>query len=374
MTLIAIDAHSANAEHRTGVHNYAFHLIQAMKNHQLQEGERVVLYSYQPLRGELANLPEGWESKVLAWPPRHGWMSIRVAWELRRDKPNLFFVLAQGVPRTRVPVVAVAHDIAARIVPEVYPSSELKRLLKNTRKTIALARHILTVSDATKQDLIKFYNVASDRMTTTPLAADTTVYRRLDPAHVRDVLQRYRLGPKFFLTVGRVETKKNITLLIRAFDLFKERRGNGDPYELVIVGSPGYGYGEIKAYIEASPYKEHIRELGYVEDGDVAALMNAATAYLFPSWFEGFGIPSLEAMSCGVPVMASDLPAHREVIGNAGILLRPQDPHPWAKEMTALIEDPQRRQQLIERGLVRAQQFSWNQTAQQTWDVLRGLI
>lgn len=372
--LFAIDAHSANAQKRTGVHNYAFHLIQAMKNHPLQEEERVVLYSYEPLREPLSVLPEGWSSKVLWWPPRYGWMSVRVAWQLRRDRPQVFFVPAQAIPRSKVPVVTTIHDVGYQIMPEIFEPSDVKRLVTKTKKSLAHARHLITVSEATKQDVMRIHGVPSDRMTTTPLAHDVTVYHRLESEVVRAVQQKYRIGQRFFLTVGRLERKKNITMLIRAFDLFKSHRGNGDPYELVLVGSPGYDFAEIESFIDSSPFKDQIRQLGYLEDEEVAALMNAATAYVFPSWFEGFGIPNLEAMACGTPLITSDLPAHREVVQDAGIFVKPDDPEAWAREMTSIIDDTSKREKLIEKGNHRAQQYSWDQTAVQTWDVLRSLI
>lgn len=372
--LYAIDAHSANALQRTGVENYAFHLIQAMKNHPLQEGERVVLYSYEPLREPLATLPEGWSSKVLKWFPRVGWMSFRVVSELRRDRPNVFFVPAQAIPKSKVPIVTTIHDVGFRVVPELYDPVVAKRLVSKTQTAIARARHLLAVSEATKRDLVEQYHVATERITVTPLAADSTTYQPIDAVVVKDVQQKYRIGQRFFLTVGRLEKKKNISMLIRAFDLFKAHRGSGDPYELILVGTPGYGYSEIKSYIDASPYKNQIRELGYAADEEVAALMTAATAYVFPSSFEGFGIPNLEAMSCGTPLITSDLPAHREVVGDAGIFVAANDPEAWEREMTSIIDNATQRAQLIERGKNRAQQFSWDKTATQTWDVLRGLL
>ncbi len=372
--LYAIDAHSANAKRRTGVHNYAFHLIQAMKNHPLQEGERVVLYSYEPLNEDLAKLPEGWTSKVLKWPPRHGWMSIRVRWELFKDKPSVFFVPAQAIPKTSVPTVITKHDIGWKFIPEVFEPADIKRLKRDTKKAVRDATHILAVSEATKKDLIDQFHIEPERVSTTVLAADTMMYHVVSEEEKQRVLQTYRIGKRFFLTVGRLETKKNIATIIRAFDVFKSHRGSGDPYELVLVGKPGYGYEQIKSYIDASPYKDQIRELGFVPDIDVVPLMNLASAYLFPSWFEGFGIPNLEAMACGTPLLTSDLPAHREVVGDAGVFIDPKDPDAWAREMADVIDDEVKRKRLIENGFKRVQEFSWDKCALQTWEVLRSLL
>jgi len=174
--------------------------------------------------------------------------------------------------------------------------------------------------------------------------------------------------------VGRLEKKKNVTNLIRAFELFKARRGLGDPFELVFVGEPGYGYNEMKKYFDLSPHKAQIRQLGYLPDEEVAPLMSQAIAYLFPSWYEGFGIPNLEAMAAGTCLISSDIPAYREVVGDAGLLVPPGEPEAWAHALERIVKDGTLRTELIAKGAERVKQFSWQKTAEQTWEVLRALV
>ena len=159
-----------------------------------------------------------------------------------------------------------------------------------------------------------------------------------------------------------------------AFELFKSRRGVGDPFELVFAGEPGYGYEKMKAYFDLSPVKSHIRQLGYVPDEDLAPLMSQAAAYLFPSWYEGFGIPSLEAMACGIPVLASQISAHQEVIGEAGILIPPGESEAWAQALGEIVQNTALRMDLIAKGKECVKNFSWEKTAQQTWEILRNLV
>ena len=148
----------------------------------------------------------------------------------------------------------------------------------------------------------------------------------------------------------------------------------GDPFELVFVGEPGYGYGEMKKYFELSPHKTQIRQLGYVPDEEVAPLMSQAIAYLFPSWYEGFGIPNLEAMAAGTVLITSDIPAHREVVSDAGLLVPPEEPEACAQALVRIVYDVTRRTELSAKGAQRVKQFSWERTAQQTWEVLRSLV
>ncbi len=375
-TTFAIDASSANKEKRTGVENYAFHLIEAMKKEPLKQGERVVLFSPTTLQGALAQLPNGWESHVLGWKFKRGWMQFRVSWELLRQRPNLLFVPAQGIPTIsfHVPIVTTIHDIAFRRIGNLYSSSVRRHVLSATTRAIKKAKHLFSVSQFTKEELKTVYNVSETKITVTQLSAATEIYRRLDERTIEPVLQKHRLGHNFFLFVGRLEKKKNVSTIIRAFELFKQNRGMGDPFELVLVGEQGFGYEEIRTYIERSPQRTLIREVGYLSDQEVAALMNVSTALLFPSWYEGFGIPNLEAMACGTVLLTSDISVHHEVAGDAGIFISPQDPELWAKQMSRLAADPQLREQLIEKGRVRVSGFSWDRTAKQTLEVLRSLV
>lgn len=372
--IYGIDALSANKQKRTGVENYSRSLIEHMKIHALKEGERVVLYSNTKLDQVLGILPQGWSSSVLTWPGR-GWMSLRMSWEMLRRKPSVLFVPGQALP-TICPraTVTTVHDLAFVRRPDLYEPETRKRLKRVTKRAVKKANKIIVPSQATKQDLVELYRVAESRVVVIPEAANTNLFHRYTQEEARPTLQKYRLGTNFFLVVGRLEKKKNIINLIRAFELFKSRRGIGDPFELVFIGEPGWGYGEMKKYFELSPHKTQIRQLGYVEDEEVAVLMSQAIAYLFPSWYEGFGIPNLEAMAAGTVLVSSDIPAHREVVGDAGLLVAPEEPEAWAHALERIVKDGTLRTELIAKGAQRVKQFSWEKTAEQTWEVLRSLI
>lgn len=394
----AIDASSANKKDKTGVETYAFQLIQAMKQYALLESERVVLFSPTPLEGALADLPNGWESRVLRWILPFGWMQVRVSWELFHRPPQVFFVPAQGLPHTlSLPVLSppftrgeyegglklltTIHDVGFRRFLNVYDSKSRRRIARATKRSIRHAQHLITVSEFSKREILDLYSSSLQRgriggglLTVTPLAADQSVYRRLSQNEIEPILTQHRLGHNFFLYVGRLDKKKNVEILIRAFDQFKEHRGIGDPFQLVLVGDPGYGFDAIKKYIELSTAQNDIHVLGHLPDAHVSALMNAATAFLFPSWYEGFGIPNLEAMACGTPLIVSDIPAHREVIGDAGIFLSPSNPEAWVQALNKIVEDDGLKDSLVQKGFARVKMFSWSITAQMTWNVLRNMV
>ncbi len=367
----AIDASSANKAERTGVENYAFEIIQAMKALSLAPGEQVVLYSGQPLTGALAELPQGWTSSVLKWSLSRGWMQGRVRWELMRKKPQVLFVPAQSVPKAPkgVGLVTTIHDVAFARRPDLYEPALAKRLKHVTRQALKRATKVLVPSQATADDLVEIYKAPVSGLFVTPLAP--SIVGGSDAEATRN---HYRLGNHYFLHVGRLEKKKNITTLLRGFELFKSRRGMGDPFEMVLVGNPGYGYEEIQKYFEHAGAKESMRSLGYVPGSEVADLMAGATAYCFPSWYEGFGIPNLEAMAAGTALMSSDIPVHREVVGDSGMLVDPSESEAWAQAMERLVDDSAFRQQLIDKGTERVKTFSWQRTAEQTWEVLRSVV
>jgi glycosyltransferase involved in cell wall biosynthesis len=369
----AIDAWSANQKKKSGVEMYAFQLIENMKKHALESNERVVLYSPTKLEGALSELPDGWESRVLNWSLPFGWMQGRVSWELFKRPPNILFVPAQGIPRGGN-VVTTIHDVGFRRVPSVYDPKNRKRLERVTKRSVQHAAHLITVSEFSKSEIISFYHTPSDRMTITHLAADTVVFKQHTREEIDIVLRTHRISRNFFLYVGRLDQKKNVETIIRAFDQFKASRGVGDPFELVLVGEPGFGFARMKNWIDHSVCKNQIHVLGYLEDADVSVLMNVATAFLFPSWYEGFGIPNIEAMFSGTPLIVSDIPVHREVIGDAAMFVLPSEPERWARAMTQMVEDAPLRDQLIQKGFARASLYDWKKTALKTWEVLRGLV
>lgn len=381
-----IDASSANKEVRTGVENYARYLLKAMKpralggdsqqiENNLKANERVFLYSPSVLADDLDAPVHNWQPMVLRWLFSRGWMAGRVSLEMLFRAPDVLFVPGQTLPHiTPKHTVTTVHDIVASRAPHLVDPKTRRRLLIATKRATKKADRIFCPSEFTKQELIDVYKVPAEEIIVTPLAADPTVFKKLSEEEVRLTLQNLRVGTNFFLFVGRLEKKKNVTTLVRAFELFKQDRGLGDPFELVLVGNFGYGAEELKTFIQRSTVREQIRLLGHRTDNEVAALMNQATAYVFPSWYEGFGLPNLEAMSCGTPVITSDIPPHREVCGNAAMFVAPGEPESWGQAMKKMAYDGTLRDDLRQKGFERAKQFSWDKTAAQTWEVLRTLV
>jgi glycosyltransferase involved in cell wall biosynthesis len=364
MPLIAIDASSANKPEKTGVEWYAYRLIEAMKKIPLLDGERVVLWARMPLEGALGTLPAGWSSKVLGWPLKKGWMQGRVTMEVGLTKPDVLFVPSQGLPRLLPKAtVTTIHDLGFLRVPDAYDPQVLSKLERTTADAAARATALLTVSDFSRQEISAAYQVPAERIVVTPLAGTW------DADVVSDGVSR-----PYFLFVGRLEKKKNVAGLVRAFDAFKRTRGAMDPFELVLAGAPGYGFDEIEAFVRASPYKNAIRLVGYAETSDLKTLMSEATAFCFPSLYEGFGIPLVDAFASGTPVIAADIPSLREVAGDAALFVPPADVEGWASAMRRVADEPALREELTAKGSARASRFSWDETARLTWEAIRNVL
>lgn len=364
MFTYGIDANVLTRDKITGTERYVLSLLKEMMNFPLKSDERVLLYSSAPLP-QLGTLPDSWRVEILNWVPRKAWTHGRLSWELVRRPPNVFFSPAHEIPLffSRTKIVSTIHDIAFKKYPEVYSSKNYKRHEWAIGRVIKLADRIITVSETTKNDIIRYYQVPIRKLTATPLAVNKHRFQ-VSADQIDRVLQRYNLKKHdYFISVGRIEKKKNILTLIKAFEPIKE-------HQLVLGGFYGHGEDEIKNEISKI---QNIRVLGYVPDDDLPALIAGAIAYVFPSRYEGFGIPALEAMAAGTALIASDIPALHEVAGKAALFVSATDTFGWTRAMRELSGDVKLREYFISLGRENLDDFSWHSTAEKTWQVLRSL-
>jgi glycosyltransferase involved in cell wall biosynthesis len=291
---------------------------------------------------------------------------------LTRDLDVLF--LPAGNRRlpliSAVPTVGTVHDLSSLHVEQKYDRVRdvyIKRVLPSLIRRLD---HVLTVSDCTKQDIIRHCGVSPDSISVIPLAADST---RFYPENQDECLARlslkYGLDRPFLLYISRIEHPgKNHIRLIKAFDDLKRREKI--PHELVFVGPDKERAEEVHAAAAKSPNSDDIRFLGFVEDQDLRAFYNAAAVFVFPSLFEGFGLPILEAMSCGTPVACSNSSSLPEVAGNAAKVFDPFLERGMSDSIATLLNSHSERETLIERGLRRARGYTWQHTAQRTLLIL----
>lgn len=371
MVTYGIDASALSKTNPTGVEKYVLHLLRAMMTRSLVVNEeQVVLYAPGAKPDDLI-LPAGWSWKELGfWLPK-GWTHARLSFELLVRPPTIFFNPAHEIPlfHRHAKLVSTVHDVVFRHVPAAYSAKNLRRQEWAIKRVAKQAEVILAVSQATKQDLLEFYKVKEERIVVTPLAPTSEVKVAGATA---DIMRKYDLTPGMYvLCTGRVEAKKNPITLIRAFVELRRRYGIGHPLKLVFAGSLGFGGEEAVKIAKSSNCVNDIMFLGYVPDEDLPALMGQALCFAFPSLGEGFGLPVLEAMMAGVPVIASDLSVMHEVAGEAAMFVPTLDVARWTVALDAMLVDQPRRAELSTKGRTRVQEFTWDKTAALTWTALR---
>ncbi len=270
------------------------------------------------------------------------------------------------------PTVGTVHDFSALHVAGKYDAARVFYIRKVLPALMRRLTHVLTVSECSRKDIVEYGGVPPDRVTVTPLAVDPTMFHPRDRAVTADLLAREcGMTRPFVLYVSRIEHPgKNHVGLIRAFSILKSRH-KGLPHELVFAGPEWNGADEVHREAAASPVAPDIRFLGSLSADLLTALYSTADLFVFPSLYEGFGLPVLEAMASGVPVACSNVSSIPEVAGDAAELFDPEDPDGIATVMERVLFDVSGRAARIRGGIARAGQFSWERTARMTRDALR---
>jgi glycosyltransferase involved in cell wall biosynthesis len=285
---------------------------------------------------------------------------VRVPLALRRQGVTLFHAPHYVLPRlVRCPSVVTIHDCIHLMFPEYLPN---RLALTYARTAIRTAAHraarVLTVSESSKRDILRFVNIAADKIHVIPNAYDPRFGVRPSEKDVERVRERYQLQDEFVLYAGNVKPHKNLERLIEAFALTRQR--GLDHLRLIIIGDDISKYASsLRRAVHRHQLHPHVRFLGYVPETTLAVMYRLASVFVFPSLYEGFGLPPLEAMASGTPVVTSNVSSLPEVAGGAAVLVDPYDPASIADGLTRVLGDPALRQDLGARGIARAQAFSW---------------
>ncbi|HRY36469.1 MAG TPA: glycosyltransferase family 1 protein [Candidatus Magasanikbacteria bacterium] len=370
--VIGIEANHANKEHRTGVENYCWQIINNLKK-QISSDTRVILYTQRPLLpGLVENMPINWEVKVLKWPFYKLWSQIRLSLEMFLNPPDIFFAPGQLIPffcpkNTTVTI----HDSAFLVNKKAYNFLGRFYLIWMNKRIIKCAKNILTPSEFTKKETLRLYPyLLPEKIFVTPLAYDKNFYHclNLDERDV-NILKKFDITKPFLIYLGRLEEKKNILGLIKAFSFFKKEVDA----QLVLVGGPGVGFEKIEKEIEINPCRQDIILTGWLTEKETAQMLNQATVFVFPSFYEGFGLPMLEAFACGLPVIAAKGHSLEEIGKEATIYFDPNNIAEIKEKMKIFFADENRRLICKNSGLELVKNYSWEKTAINTAKILNGL-
>lgn len=268
------------------------------------------------------------------------------------------------------PTVGTVHDFSSAHVSEKYDPVRMFFIKKVTPALIRRLDMILTVSECSKTDIVNFCNISPDRVVVTPNGVDLDTYCAGDKNQALELLtKKYPIRSPYLLYVSRLEHPgKNHVRLIKAFNHLKSKTGL--PHQLVLAGSEWSRAEEVYKAAELSPYRDEIIFIGFVPGSDLPSLYRGADLFVFPSLFEGFGIPILEAMACGTPTVCSNLSSMPEVAGDAAMLFDPYDEESISDTMLKMLSDKDTTGQYVRRGLERSQIFSWKNTAVKTLEVI----
>lgn len=368
---IGVEAARANRTQRTGVEWYACHVMEALAGLSQAKTHDWLAYVDRPLRPDLrASIPH-WEERLVSWPLPFFWTQIALSREMQLFPPDVLFLPAHTLPRILPKkTVVTVHDVGFRRFPRLYKKIQIAYHEIMTRDIVRSNAKILTVSEFSKRELIDLYRASPDQITVTPLGIDTIRYRPQPQERQQQVREVHGLERPFALFIGRREEKKNIDRLVKAFCAVAATLP-GEP-ELVLAGPEGRGWPQTDRWLKTHPLGARVRVLGYVPEEEKAALISAATCYVQPSLYEGFGLPILEAMACGTPVLCSNTTSLPETVGSArAVFFDPSS----AEAISAAFDRAFRlssagRSEMVRFGQAHAQTHTWQRTAAATLSAL----
>ena len=381
---IGIDVRCLSEGKRTGVEEYTLALLQELFRTD-RENEYILFFN-------------AWKETALdfSWATQYPNVTLRVfrfpnkllnfcLWYLQFPKldrllggtevfflPNLNFAAVSQETK----LVVTSHDVSFELFPETFSwKQRLWHFLVNFRRLAKRADRIIAVSQSTKDDLVSQYRLPADTITVIPsgIGAQFYLFNRNDSELMR-VKEKYHLPYRFILYLGTFEPRKNIIAIIRAYEALMQLHHPAlHKYELVLAGAAGWKSQDVYDAIAVSPYQEKIRLPGFIEDGDKAVLYNLASVFVYPSLYEGFGFPPLEAMACGVPVITAHSSSLPEVVGAAGIMVDPYQPDELFQALKNVLLDPTLCHALRQSGLKQKEHFTWKKSAALTRELFMSL-
>lgn len=370
---IGIDATSLPPQ-PVGAGNYIIQLIRALSA--LEPEDEYVIFAQKRGRA-LIDLPT---SKRFHWQVVEDMTpAIRLMWEqtvLPRLSSKAKIDVLHSLHYTRplwldCASVVTFHDMTFFLYPHLHTRSKRIFFPLATRLSARKAKAIIADSENTRQDIIRVLGVPEDKVFKVLLGVDPSFRPIKDSALKKRIGEHYHLPDKFILYLGMVEPRKNLPLLVRAYKELVER---GSEHHLVVAGRFGWMYEDILRLVEQFGLKNRVHFTGYISQNDLPVIYNLARVFVYPTLYEGFGLPPLEAMACGVPVITTNVASLPEIVDDAGVLIEPDDQEALVNALERVLNDREISAELATKGPVRAAEFTWERTARQTLKVYQQVI
>ena len=361
---IAIDAHSVGTK-IGGNESYAVNLIEALA--QIDSVNNYTIYvTTNEARDRFSNR---WSNfKVRSTLPHTPLIRIplTLSAELRKHPVDVLHVQFTAPPFCPCPVVVSIHDLSFEHLPQTFKRRSRTQLRLTVRHTARRAARILSLSEYTRSDIMATYGIESDRIEAIPIAAPDHFCTVIDKRELQRVRHNYGIDRDYILSVGSIQPRKNLARLVKAYAQLRGDCSADKLPKLVLVGKCAWLYDETLRTLDELGVRDSVILTGYVPESDLPALYSSALCFVYPSYFEGFGLPPLEAMKCGAPVIVGNRTSLPEVVGDAGLTVDPFDIDAIAGAIRKLMNDSTLRATLSQKGQERASAFTWRDTARQT--------
>lgn len=358
--LIGIDGNEANISQRVGVGQYAFKLLWHL--YKLDKKNKYLIYLKENPSKELPPVTKTWQYRVFG--PAKMWTRLALPFHLFMDKIplNLFFSPSHYSPKfSPFPTVPTIHDIGFLQFQDQFTKKDLYQLINWTKESIKKASHIITVSKFSQDEIIKTYDINPNIISIAYNGVEEPPKTNIKKQ--KEILSSYNLqSNNYFLYLGTLKPNKNIPFLIKSYSLYLKSNIQHPASKLVIAGKKGWLFDEIFTAVKKEGIENNIVFTDFVDTSQKWTLYQNAIATVLPSTYEGFGIPAIESMKTGTPVIVSDIPPFKEVVGDCGLIIDPNDTADLCQKMIN-INNPNIRQKYSHLGKVQADKFTWNSTA-----------
>lgn len=367
---IAIDANEANVTKRVGISEYAFQVVNElykMRNQEKNSHEYTIYLKAEPL-SVLPKEASWWKYKVVK--PAKMWtqFGLPINLFLAPKKPDVFYTTSHYAPRfSPIPTVVSVMDLSYLRFPETFKKNDLYQLTEWTRYSVKNARAIITISESSKNDIMKFYKAPNDKIRVVYLGLKDLPNSMASSKSPKD----YGVEKNFILFVGTLQPRKNIAKLIEAFSLLPKDLLERN--ELVIIGKKGWLYEDILAAPQKYGVESSVKFLDFVSDEDLPGFYKKAEVYVLPSLYEGFGLPVLEAMRYGCPVITSDVSSLPEAGGDAALYVDPENAADIETKIEKVLTDKALREKMIEKGNAHYKKFTWEKAAREVLEVIESV-